>query len=252
MKDNFQSYNLFYQFINTYSPFGFRGIDRNSSLMEELEEMMEQNNQYFFVADLFQARILFTSERSMNIIGVDPNELNPYHAIEAAHPDEVHRNTKGWSKLIQIGNELLAAKSGSSLLSVNMKLRNPKGVYRETLFQCYLFYSRLPYQTVYVLQIHTDIDSTIKRKHGYHYYSGNDLSNFRFPDERLLLMGNPYSTRELEVIKLIYQGLSSEQIAEKIFISTNTVNTHRRNILHKAGKSHITDLILELKENGML
>jgi len=252
MSDDLKSYDLFYKFVNTYSAFGFRGIDRNSPLLLELEELTERNNQYFFVGDLFQARILFTSKRSMDIIGIDPNELNPYHNIEAAHPDEVHRNTRGWSKLIQTGTELLAAKSGSSLLSVNMKLRNPKGDYREILFQCYLFYRAMPYETVYLLQVHTDIDSIKKRKHGYHYYSGNDLLNFRFPDDRLLLMGNPYSTRELEVIKLIYQGLSSEQIAEKIFISTNTVNTHRRNILHKTGKSHITDLILELKENGML
>ena len=252
MEADFQSYDLFYKFINTYSAFGFRGIDRNSPHLIELEELAEQNNQFFFVADLFQARILFTSKRSMDQIGIDPNELNPYHVINATHPDEVNRITRGWSKLIQSGNELLEAKSGSSLLSVNAKLQNTQGVYREILFQCHLFYSAIPYQTVYLLQIHTDIDSIKSRKHGYHYYSGNDLTNFRFPDDGLLLMGNPFSTRELEVIKLIYLGLNSEQIAEKIFISTNTVNTHRRNILHKAGKSHITDLILELKENGML
>ena len=39
--------------------------------------------------------------------------------------------------------------------------------------------------------------------------------------------------REIEILKLIMQEYSSEQIAEKIFISKNTVDTHRKNILEK-------------------
>ena len=47
-------------------------------------------------------------------------------------------------------------------------------------------------------------------------------------------------------------GLNSEQIAEKLFLSKHTINTHRNNILTKTGKSHISDLIYELKERGLL
>lgn len=39
--------------------------------------------------------------------------------------------------------------------------------------------------------------------------------------------------RETEILKLIMQEYSSEQIAEKLFISKNTVDTHRKNILEK-------------------
>jgi NhaP-type Na+/H+ or K+/H+ antiporter len=39
---------------------------------------------------------------------------------------------------------------------------------------------------------------------------------------------------------------------EKIFISPYTVNTHRANILVKTGKAHISDLIYDLKEQGLL
>ena len=46
-----------------------------------------------------------------------------------------------------------------------------------------------------------------------------------------------FQIREFEIIKLIESGLSSEQIAEKLFMSRYTVNTHRRNILEKTGKS---------------
>ena len=65
-------------------------------------------------------------------------------------------------------------------------------------------------------------------------------------------MGNVFSDREFEIIKLIESGMSTEQIAEKLFLSPYTVNTHRGNILRKTGKSHIFELINELQERGLL
>ncbi len=220
--------------------------------MVEMEQMMERNNQYLFVADVLQGKIIFTSKRSIDLIGVESTELNPYHAIEACHPDEVYRNTKGWAKLICLANNLLVSKSGSELLSVNMKLRNPKGTYSEILFQCILFYSEIPHKTVYVLQIHTNIDKFKMKKHGYHYYIGNDLSYFKYPDNELLKIGNIFTNREFEIIKLIESGLSSEQIAEKLFLSHYTINSHRANILKKSNKAHISELIYDLNERGIL
>jgi DNA-binding NarL/FixJ family response regulator len=43
----------------------------------------------------------------------------------------------------------------------------------------------------------------------------------------------PVTSRELEIIRLIAQELSTSEIAEKLFISPGTVETHRHNILRK-------------------
>jgi len=51
---------------------------------------------------------------------------------------------------------------------------------------------------------------------------------------------------------MIQEGLHSEQIAEKLFLSLHTVKTHRKNILEKSGKAHISDLIYLLREQGLL
>lgn len=39
--------------------------------------------------------------------------------------------------------------------------------------------------------------------------------------------------REREVLNLIAQGLTNKEIADKIFVSTTTVDSHRKNLLHK-------------------
>ena len=49
--------------------------------------------------------------------------------------------------------------------------------------------------------------------------------------------------RELEIIKCLADGLSSSQMAEKLFISEHTVRTHRKNILRKTGASGTSQLI---------
>ena len=68
---------------------------------------------------------------------------------------------------------------------------------------------------------------------------------FRYPNDEMLMMGNVFTTREFEIIRLIEFGLSSEEIAEKLFLSPHTVNTHRRNILKKTRKPYISELIYD-------
>jgi DNA-binding CsgD family transcriptional regulator len=108
------------------------------------------------------------------------------------------------------------------------------------------------YKTVFYLKIHTNVDWCKKIRHGYHYYIGNDMAYFRYPDDTMLSMGNVFTMREFEIIRLIAMGHSTEQIAGKLFLSTYTVNTHRCNILKKTGKTNVPELIFELQERGLL
>jgi DNA-binding CsgD family transcriptional regulator len=186
------------------------------------------------------------------MIGISPAEVSPYHFMEATHPDDIQRLNLGRAKLIGRAQDLFIAKKGEVLISTNFKIRNPKGIYSNILIQSYLFYASHPYNTVWFFKLHTNIDWSKKIKHGFHYYIGNDLSKFKFPDDEFLSKGNVFSAREFQIIRLIESGLSTEQIAEKLFLSPLTVNTHRANILEKTGKSHISDLIYDLKERGLL
>jgi DNA-binding CsgD family transcriptional regulator len=247
-----KSYSLFFKFIETYSLAGYTGIDPNAPLILELEEMMESRNQFFYIADLIQVKVLYASKRCKEMIGIEPSELTFYHLFEATHPQDMRRNSLGRAKVLKMAHDLFVAGKGYKIVSTNFRVKNEAGSYAELLMQLYLFYSIVPYKSAYLLKIHTNIDKFSKIKHGYHYYLGNDLSYFRYPDEKLLQTGNIFSDREFEIIRLVESGLSSEQIADKLFLSLHTVNTHRRNILKKTGKAHISELIYDLTERGLL
>ena len=53
----------------------------------------------------------------------------------------------------------------------------------------------------------------------------------------------PLTDREIEVLKLIAQEYSNPEIAEKLFISIRTVDTHRRNLLDKLGVKNTAGLV---------
>jgi len=252
MTNNSQDYSLFLKFLEIYTPVGFQGIDQNDPLIIELEEMMEANNQFFYVADAIQLKILFTSKRSMDMIGIEPADVSFYHFMEATHPDDLQRLNVGRSRLVRKAQDIFIAGEGAALLSTNFKIRNASGGYSNILVQNYLYYTPVPHKTVFFLKIHSNIDWCKKIKCGYHYYLGDDLSFFRYPDSEMLDMGNVFTKREFEIISLIAHGHSTEQIAEKLFLSAYTVNTHRGNILQKTGKAYMSLLIHELEERGIL
>jgi len=168
------------------------------------------------------------------------------------HPDDFERFSLGRIKLFKLAQNLYLLKEGNALTSTNLTIRNPNNKYSSLLFQCYLFYSSAPIETVYCLNVYTNIDGYKKTKKHYHYYSGNDLSYFKYPDEELLSIGNVFTQREFEIIKLIELGLNSEQISEKLFLSHFTINAHRANILKKTDKTAMTEVIHDLYEKGML
>jgi DNA-binding CsgD family transcriptional regulator len=252
MISNFHDYSLFFRFIEAYTPCGFFDIDQNDSLIEELETAMELNDQFIYVADAIQMKIHYTSKGSKRMLGIPLDELSFYHFMETTHPDDIQRLNLGRAKILKICQELFIAEKGACILSTNYKMRTPAGTYSDFLIQCYAFFTTIPYKTVFFIKIHTNIDWHKKIRYGYHYYIGNNLSNFRYPDEKLLNLGNIFTGREFEIIKLIGSGLSSEEIADKIFLSVHTVNTHRRNILEKSGKETISELIYDLLERGVL
>jgi DNA-binding CsgD family transcriptional regulator/PAS domain-containing protein len=51
------------------------------------------------------------------------------------------------------------------------------------------------------------------------------------------------SDREEEILKLICHGYSSKEIADQLYISIHTVNTHRKNMLHKTKCKNSSELI---------
>lgn len=58
--------------------------------------------------------------------------------------------------------------------------------------------------------------------------------------------------REMEIIKLCHSGLMSKEIANKLNISSRTVEMHKNNIFKKLGINSTLELVLYAMKNGII
>lgn len=60
------------------------------------------------------------------------------------------------------------------------------------------------------------------------------------------------TSREMDILRLIAQGVSTHQIAQKLSLSARTIEDHRRNIMHKLNISSPTGLLHYAVDKGLI
>lgn len=88
-------------------------------------------------------------------------------------------------------------------------------------------------------------------------YTGDEKAVKQVPDANVRFRKvEPHEShltdRELEIIKLIEQEYSNKQIAERLFISERTVETHRKNIFRKTKTNSVIGLIKYAYEHKLV
>jgi LuxR family maltose regulon positive regulatory protein len=63
---------------------------------------------------------------------------------------------------------------------------------------------------------------------------------------------DPLSQRELEVLQLIAQGLSNDEIGKRLFLALDTVKGHNRRIYDKLQVQRRTEAVARARELGLL
>ena len=101
------------------------------------------------------------------------------------------------------------------------------------------------------------IDTVLKGE----YFMDSSVSHkvieklMQFPEKEVKITDASYDTltrREQEILVLLAQGLSSKQIAEKLFISPKTVENHRSNILRKLNLHSTLELVRYAARLGII
>ena len=75
-------------------------------------------------------------------------------------------------------------------------------------------------------------------------------ATFSVNEQRLKDLG--ITPRELEILELIAQGLSNREIADKLFVSENTVKTHSSRLFDKLSARRRTQAVQIGKEMGLI
>lgn len=101
------------------------------------------------------------------------------------------------------------------------------------------------------------LEAVDKVMNGDEYYSKDvtdilisNLSNKK-PNKQLTY-DEPLSEREKEILRLIASDFTNQEIADKLFISARTVETHKGNLLQKTGCKSVAGLVMYGIEKGVI
>ncbi|MFW5656479.1 MAG: response regulator [Bacteroidota bacterium] len=95
---------------------------------------------------------------------------------------------------------------------------------------------------------HEIIEAILCASENKHFFSKEVMKQIRHQEQHAIYL----SKREIEVLKLIAEGLTNSQIAEKLFVSPLTIDSHRKNLILKTGTKNTASLIKFAVEEGYI
>lgn len=208
-------------------------------------------NQFYNYYDFSKMEMVCEDNNIYKILGYTKEEF--YHLIlyENIHPADRLLIYKATKKVLNIIKELGKCNTKEITFLMDFRIRKKDGDYIRVLKQTGCLVSDRLGNMIFSYDFYTDI-TEIKRSNIIKFSYKGSLNNINFPDDELLEKSDALSLRELSILKLLAKSMSSKEIAEILFITKNTVDTHRRKMLKKTMLKNTSELIVYGLEIGII
>lgn len=210
---------------------------------------------YYFVFNHHSFQCDIVSREVEDIIGYKQSEFNLPFMCERIHPDDLAYFIAFGNKIIDFYSQLKLEQLMKYKLRYDVRYRKKNGEYARLLYQGIITKHDEVGGIVKSLGIHTDISYIKKESKPVLSFLGigNEPSyidvdpqiNFKHSKQNL-------TTREKEVLHLLIEGKLSKQISDILHITKQTVDTHRKNMLHKNNLNNSNELVSKAIINGWI
>ncbi len=240
----------------------------NSEQFKKMAKLMAPGKSYYYIANFKNLEIEMISDSVCNFIekdcvseiGVEFQEI-----LALALPEEIEKIQRKELVIREFFIDFLSPEEVLDykvLYTYVLKDFNEKR--RVMLQQATPLSQDEDGRFVHVFSIHTDISHLTNQSveevsflniNGGESYLNVCTKNGKFgskgPSEQSNLK-TQLSERQLEITQMLAEGLSAEEIADKLFISSHTVRTHRKNILRKTNSKNTTQLVSRCLAAGLI
>ena len=222
-------------------------------LTNRLIHFFQAGDFYVYLFNVAMADFEYISPGVEKVLGYRPEEINLEFLFDKIHPEDQaiyvnYENETGVFFLSLPRQKLFKYK-----VRMDFRLRKKDGTYTRILHQVMLFEAGLDGKLQRTLGVHTDI--------GYLKMDGKPTLSFIGLDgepsyinvqvgEELIPIKDQLSKREKEILLFIMEGLQNKTIAEKLHLSKETVDKHRKNMLAKTNSKSSAELITKAIRNG--
>lgn len=222
--------------------------------IDMLKRLSEVERSIYAIYDMNKDCYLLKSEEQKKLFDYSEGGLNDdvKTHFKYIHPDDLQFVLETDNMVYRFFSKLTPAEKKDYKLVYDFRVKNKEG-----------FYVRYVHQTI-ILELDKNgkawlslvITDLLSEKAG-NAKPQRRLINMKtgklhlFTDDETNT-GQLLSKRETEVLSLIACGYDSKNISDKLFISINTVNNHRQNILRKTRTENTTQALLYCKRLGVI
>jgi DNA-binding CsgD family transcriptional regulator len=221
-----------------------------------LERLSEVENSSVSVVDLYKKKYIFLGSRNLepfeNPFG-EYESQDAFYYVQLIHPDDLPIVMDSYKRSFEFFLNLPEEERKDNKLIVNYRQRDKYGKYLNVIVQ--LVVLELDKKgNIWLVLI---LDDLLPDKISFEGVNRR-LINIKsgkiclFQDELESNKKAILSTREIEVLGLVSKGFASKEIADKLFLSVNTVNNHRQNILEKVKAVNTTEAVTYARNLGIL
>jgi DNA-binding CsgD family transcriptional regulator len=203
------------------------------------------------IFDLYKRDHVFYSDKFSTVFGWnldDAHREGADYATRRIHPDDLPLTVSSGNYFLRMSLEMSGEEKKDYKLIQEYRIERHRGEFVQVVEQhqvLELDRRGNVWLSIGLMDLSPDQTDPGFRCRLMNFKTG-ELYSFPPPDT------DPLTRREKEILNLIANGLMSKEIADRLFISVNTVNTHRQRILEKLGAESSIEAIRYAKEKGIL
>lgn len=228
-------------------------------ILQQISALFAFGPFYYYILNFETLEMEYVSEGTKDVLGLEPSEFSLHKGFEIIHPEDMEFLSVQEASAIEFLYKHTNEKERLEYKVTYMfRLKNTAGNYRTILHQAKALSLSKEGKIQYVLGIHTDIthlnfpithEVSIINTEGKVSCIRQNIVDLFLTSSNLRTI---FSNREKEIIFYMSTGLDANEIAQRMFLSPHTVNTHKKNILHKADCKNTAELITKCVKEGII
>jgi DNA-binding CsgD family transcriptional regulator len=233
-------------------------LEKHIEKIIELDSYLPYSSTFFCITNTQDLSFEYISKNLTACLGLDVNELKTHgmrNFWSRMHSDDVEQWLKALNELMNFTLAEIDINDRKRMsYTWNYRLKNQNGDYVNVIQNTTPLEFDSDGKPIIGLAHYTIMDNKIKfpiTATAKYLNKKNEYETKYFNNFSQKLLANEISNRERDIVRLLVLNYSSKDIAEKLNISSNTVDTHRRNILKKLNISSTGELIGMLKMNKL-
>ncbi len=234
----------------------FTEADLDYNILEQhipyLKKIDELSNSAIMIFDFYKRQHVFISNNISQILNIDLEKAKgeTSYMDSRIHPDDYPQLMEAGFYFLCYGFSLPPEYRKDSKLVNEYRILNGNGKYIRIIEQHMCLESDMHgnvWLAMGIMDISPDQNDDAPFRSRLIDIKKGAVYMFPPPNKEAML-----TAREKEILQLISKGLISKQIADKLFISVNTVNTHRQRILEKLQADNAIEAIKCASKIGLI